>query len=142
LIKKLFLLLLACWFWAVPCTLQAAYYQMTEAELTRLEQIFQQLKINNNQLLTDLTKSRQNLTETQEALEKYQKDLTALEMDLLKLKTELIQARTDLETAKTSLEKANQSLEQDASEVKSKIRSLKFQRNAGYAAALLVLIKK
>ena len=122
------LLLVFCLLTLLPGACSAKEYQTTEAELTRLEQIFDQLENNNKQLLADLKKSKTDLATARQKLEEYQQDLKTLQNQLQALKTESAQARIELETAQKLLEKVNQSFLEYEQEVKSEIKALKWQR--------------
>lgn len=130
--RKLYSLFLAFCFLVSFSGTCSAQYQITEAELTRLEQIFNQLEANNNQLLIDLEQSKQDLTLSRERLEQYQMDLALLQSQLLELRKESAKARTELEVAQSLFEKVNLSCKQLEAE-KSR---LKWQRNLGYLLAL------
>ena len=117
-------------------------YQVTETELTRLDQIFDRLQTNNNQLLTDLQESKTDLTTVQLQLEEYQTELVTLQNQLQQLKTESTQAKQSLLTAQASLVKANISLQVYEQEVKSETRKLKAERDIGYLAAIFFAIRK
>ena len=106
----------------------SAQYQITDQELTRLEQIFQQLDENNRQLLSELSESQTDLTQARLKLEEYQRDLAALQNQLLELKAESTAARENLLTAQDLLQKANESLQAYEREVQSEIKGLKLQR--------------
>ena len=123
----LFLLLL------VPCTGLA--HEITDQELTRLDQIFGQLEINNNALLNDLSQSKQDLSQARQKLEEYQKDLAELQTQLKLLRTESKEAKANLETAQSSLQKANQSLDKFVKEAKAEANKLRFERNLLFIVA-------
>ena len=118
-------------------SVSAAYqtYSITEPELTRLEQIFSQLSVNNRQLLNDLELSQQDLTTARQKLVSYQTELATLQAQLLTLKAESVKARTELEQANSSLRNAKESLTKYEREVNSEINSLKWQRTG-----LIVLV--
>lgn len=141
--KKLFcglLVCLLCVSWVGSCA--AASYTITEAELTRLETIFAQLKINNQQLLDELNTSNQDLTTQRAKLEEYQKELAALQNQLIALRSESTLAKQDLLKAQDSLTKANQSLQEYEREVKGQISSLTWQRNLLSIVAIALAVKK
>ncbi len=108
----LLLLVLCCLLWAGPCSAQS--YEVTEAELTRLETIFQKLESCNSELM---------------------KDLAALQTELELYMSEIAKARQDLAAAKSSLERANISLAQYEKEMKRKVRVVRQQRNVAWMVA-------
>jgi septal ring factor EnvC (AmiA/AmiB activator) len=126
-IKNICMSLLLLCLLLVPSIGMAA--EITDQELTRLEQIFQQLEINNNRLLADLTQSKTDLTQARLNLAEYQKDLATLQAQLLTLKRESQEAKSNLLTAQSYLENANQSLKQYEREMKAERNRLKFERN-------------
>ena len=120
----------------------AADYTMTEAELTRLEEIFGLLKVSNHQLQTDLAASQVDLSEAQSRLAESETQLARLEMQLIELRAESEKAKTASIEAQTSLAKANQSLQEYEREVKSRIRSLTWQRNLLGALVIAAAVQK
>ncbi|MEN6411629.1 MAG: hypothetical protein ABFC84_02560 [Veillonellales bacterium] len=150
-LKKLLLLLSLCFFCVLPagiCSAEATY-PITESALTRLDQIFDQLAINNNQLLTELQMSNQDLETAQRQLEEYQtklmqsqKELEELKAQLLTLKAESTQAKTSLQAVQTSLQKANESLNKYEKEVQSRETKLKIERDIGWVVAAIAIFHK
>lgn len=118
-----------------------AEYRITETELTRLEQIFNQLESNNQALLTDLEISQQDLTTARQRLVSYQQELELLQKQLLTLKAESAKARSELEQANNLLGKASASLVKYEAEVRSEIKSLKWQRNGLIVLAGILALK-
>ena len=104
-------------------------YQVTGSELIRLEQIFSQLSVNNQQLLRDLEESREDLKRVRQRLIGYQQDLAILRKQLQSLRAEAERTRIELEQANNSLRKAGESLNKYEREVRSDIKSLTWQRN-------------
>lgn len=140
--KKLFCMLLVCLLsisWVGSCS--AAAYTMTEEELTKLETIFEQLKIHNRQLLNELAASNQDLTLQRTKLQDYQKELETLHSQLVTLKIESAKVKQDLLTAQTSLQKANESLDKYEREARGQIKSLTWQRNLLGLLAILAVKK-
>ncbi len=127
------LLALSLWLWAGPCSAQP--YSVTEAELTRLEEIFNQLEMHNKALMASLTASKQDLTEQQAKVLRYQQGLEQLQQDLVMYRNEITKARLDLATSKASLERANQSLVTYEKEMKRKVRVVSQQRNIAWLVA-------
>lgn len=103
-------------------------YQMTEAELTRLEMIFKQLETNNNQLSTELKVSKAQLE--------------TLKNQLTILMIQSTQAKESMLTAQDSLAKVNQSFEEYAKEMKSKERRWKVEKTALYAALIYFIAER
>lgn len=117
--KRLCICLLACSLWlAAGSTSQAEeMYQISESELTTLEQDLNQLAKNNE------TK-QQLLTEQMEQLETARKELTA--------------SKRLNEATQRSLERANQSLQALEDEAKRKIETKTRQRNLWIGATALM----
>ena len=131
--KRLCICLLACSLWlAAGSTSQAEeMYQISESELTTLEQDLNQLAKNNETKQQLLTEQKTQLTEANRQLETVQKELTA---------SKSLNAQTQ-----KSLERVNQSLKQLEDEAKQKIRVKTRQRNLWIAISgglLCAWIKK
>ena len=116
-VKNLWSLLPACSLWlAAGSTSQAeTMYQISEAELTKLEVNLNQLEKNNETKQQLLTEQKAQLTEANQQLETVKKELTA--------------SKSLNEATQKSLESANQSLKQFEDEAKRKIRVKTRQRN-------------
>ena len=113
----LFLSLLLCWwlFFAPGTCSASGTYQITEAELTRLE--------------TNLSRLEQ-LSRTQKTeLTRLQEQLTKSEQELALLKSQLATSSTQLTQAQNSLQTANELLKQYADEEKKKRLRIKAQSN-------------
>ena len=121
--KRLCICLLACSLWlAAGSTSQAEeMYQISESELTTLEQDLNQLAKNNETKQQLLTEQQTQLTEANQQLEAVQKELTA--------------SKVLNEATQKSLERANQSLIELEDEAKRKIRIKTRQRNLWIAIA-------
>lgn len=115
--KRLCICLLACSLWlAAGSTSQAeTMYQISESELTTLEQDLNQLAKNNETKQQLLTEQKTQLSEANQQLET--------------VKKELIASKSLNEATQKSLERANQSLKQFEDEAKRKIRVKTRQRN-------------
>ena len=115
--KRLCICLLACSLWlAAGSTSQAEeMYQISESELTTLEQDLNQLAKNNETKQQLLTEQQTQLTEANRQLEAVQKELTA--------------SKVLNEATQKSLERANQSLIELEDEAKRKIRIKTRQRD-------------
>ena len=113
-------------------------YQITSEELTRLDEIFNQLSINNQKLLNDLEMSRKDSEEVRLQLVQYQKDLIVVQNDLLKWKEDCRIAKTELQIANDSLETVSQSLKRFEKDHKR----IKLQRDLLAVGLVAVLVKK
>ena len=143
-IKKFISFLVCCLLLvSVPgICLAEATYTIAEPELARLEQIFNQLQINNSQLLDELQASKTDLTAACQKLEEYQRELATLQVQLKQLKEESTTAKNDLEAAQNLLVKANQSLQKYEREVKAEGNKLKMERDIGYLLAVVLAFRK
>lgn len=142
LIKKIVSLLLLCCLLALwPGTCLAADYRITDQELTKLEQIFNQLEQSNDKLLNELSLSQQDLKTAKVKLEEYQKDLAVLQTQLRQLREESTKARANLQQAQISLEKANESLNKFEKEARLENNRLRTQRNLGILAAVIMAFR-
>ena len=138
--KKLLLLflsaLLCWWLFFAPGTCSASgtpepMYQITESELTTLENNLAQLSSINNRLQVDLREQSN--------------EATRLRQELDTLKRELEQLRSLSQTQESSLTNANKLLEEYAIEAKNERLRIKAQRNTyfvGMVAAILVACHK
>lgn len=132
-IKRLCICWLGCLLWLAAGTSSQAeeMYQISESELTTLEQDLNQLAKNNETKQQLLTEQKTQLTEANRQLETVQKELTA---------SKSLNAQTQ-----KSLERVNQSLKQLEDEAKQKIRVKTRQRNLWIAISgglLYAWIKK
>lgn len=132
-IKRLCICWLGCLLWLAAGTSSQAeeMYQISESELTTLEQDLNQLAKNNETKQQLLTEQKTQLTEANRQLETVQKELTA---------SKSLNAQTQ-----KSLERVNQSLKQLGDEAKQKIRVKTRQRNLWIAISgglLYAWIKK
>ena len=131
--KSLLLFVLCFLLWLAAGTTSQAetMYQISESELTTLEQDLNQLAKNNETKQQLLTEQKTQLTEANQQLETVQK--------------ELIASKSLNEATQKSLERANQSLKQLEDEAKQKIRVKTRQRNLWIAISgglLYAWIKK
>ena len=92
-----------CWASVGGCS-ESRMYQISENELTTLQEHLNVLEQNNETLRSILDGSNEELTAALNAL-------TASKAELTKLKSELMQCRIDAENARKSLETANQELQ-------------------------------
>ena len=124
--KWLFLpLVLSLWLAAGTSSQAEEMYQISESELTTLEQNLHRLEKNNESKQQLLTEQKAQLTEANQQLEK--------------VKKELIVSKSLNEQTQKSLERAKQSLTELEEEAKRKIRVKTRQRNLwiGVSASLL-----
>lgn len=133
------LVLLSCLLW-LPATGMAA--EIMDTELTRLEQIFQQLAVNNEALLSELTISKQDLAQARQKLGESQQVLTMLQKQLLVLKTESVTARGELEQAQNSLQSTNKSLQVYENEMRRERSRLRLQRDIGFVLLIFSFVRQ
>ena len=125
------LLLVSLWLAAGSTSRAEGMYQISESELTTLEQNLHQLEKNNETKQQLLTEQKTQLTEANQQLET--------------VKKELIASKNLNEATQKSLERANQSLKQFEDEAKRKIRVKTRQRDLWIAISgglLYAWIKK
>ena len=132
----LFLSVLLCWWLfsasatasasGMPADQTQAVYQITESELTTLENNLAQLKSTNERLQTDLRVQSNEAT-------LLRKELDALRKELSNLKQQSMMQES-------SLTNANKLLETYATEAKRERLRIKAQRNGWAAAAVLACI--
>lgn len=132
-VGNLWPLLLVCSLWLAAGSTSPAeeMYQISEEELTTLEQDLNQLAKSNETKQQLLTEQREQLTEANQQLEAVQK--------------ELIASKSLNEATQRSLERANQSLTELEKEVKRKIKVKTRQRDLWIAISgglLYAWIKK
>ena len=126
-LKKVFYISVLLLCFLVPDTGLAAEptYQMTEAELMQLEDIFSKLREKQTAQQVLLNQQEEQLMELNTQLEISQK-----EIETSKQSTEALQ---------TSLQKANQSLKESAEEAKRKNDRLERQRDMWVAFAVIAV---
>ena len=127
-LKNTLSLLLCLLLLASPVIASAQTYQLTEPELMKLEQVFSELKSNNEILLSDSTKSALALIEVSRQLKQSQTELLALKELLMRLQAESIAARSELSQANSELAKASLSFKAYAKEQDRKVNSLRRDR--------------
>ena len=104
-------------------------YQISESELTALENHLTALEANNETLKTILSESNEDLTIALDALMKSQNELATLKMQLQQAKSDAESANKSLKIANDELQKAAQSFKQYEKE-RDKIEGrLRNQRN-------------
>ena len=134
-----FLLLLFC---LSPAVSSASAYSVTEAQLTELESIFNELRTVNETLLAGSNQSARDLIEAREQLKRLRDELTKLKERLQGLKEESSQAQSILAKANEELKLASESYKKSASEAKQKIKSLEWQRNVLVVIAGFLAVRK
>ena len=123
---SMLLVCLLCVSWVTSCA--AASYTITDAELTRLETVFRELKSTNEILMQDSTKSQQDLIKALKLLNESQAELKLLQNRLGQLQNESQEAKNSLKQASNELAKVNQSFEAYAKEQKKIQARLKTER--------------
>ena len=125
--RKQLSLLLACSLWLFAGSISQAetMYQISESELTTLEQDLNQLAKNNETKQQLLTEQKTQLTEANQQLEAVQK--------------ELIASKSLNEATQKSLERANQSLTELENEARHKVQVKARQRNLWIGATALMM---
>ena len=133
------LLLLLC---LSPALSSASAYSVTEAQLTELESIFNELRTVNETLLAGSNQSARDLIEAREQLKRLRDELTKLKERLQGLKEESSQAQSILAKANEELKLASEYYKKSASEAKQKIKSLEWQRNVLVVIAGFLAVRK
>ena len=132
----LFVLLLS------PSVSSASAYTITEAQLTQLESIFDELKTVNETLLLESNQSARELIEARKQLKELQNELTKLKEQLAMLKAESNQAQSDLVKINSELKLASESYKKSVSEANRKIKSLEWQRGILAVVAGLLAVRR
>ena len=132
----LFVLLLS------PSVSSASAYTITEAQLTQLESIFDELKTVNETLLLESNQSARELIEARKQLKELQSELTKLKEQLAILKAESNQAQSGLEKINSELKLASESYKKSVSEANRKIKSLEWQRGILAVVAGLLAVRR
>ena len=109
-----------------------ATYQITETELTKLEQ-------NLSELSTVNSEQRERLTTLQTALTKSQEKLTVSEAKSIALSTRLAKLSEELTAQVSSLETANKLLQEYEREERRTRQRIKRQRNLAYILAAIAV---
>ena len=125
-----------------PAVSSASAYSVTEAQLTELESIFNELRTVNETLLLESNQSARDLIEAREQLKRLRDELTKLKERLQGLKEESSQAQSILAKANEELKLASESYKKSASEAKQKIKSLEWQRNVLVVIAGFLAVRK
>ena len=132
----LFVLLLS------PSVSSASAYTITEAQLTQLESIFDELKTVNETLLLESNQSARELIEARKQLKRLQDELTKLKEQLAMLKAESNQAQSGLVKINSELQLASESYKKSVSEANRKIKSLEWQRGILAVVAGLLAVRR
>lgn len=130
------LLLLSLWLSpSVGFCSESQTYQVSETQLTALENHLNVLEANNAALMTLLNESNQELTEATQQLNESRKQIVELRAQLQALKNESQRARQSLKTANEELKKASEYFKQsEAAHAKIEGR-LRMQKNVWEALA-------
>jgi chromosome segregation ATPase len=134
------LLILSALLWFLPSVGGCSpTYQITEEELTALQNHLTVLETNNETLKNILSESNEDLTKALEALMKSQSELMTLKTQLQKAKNDAESAKASLKIANDELQKASQYFKEcEAAHTKTENR-LRNQRNVWeFIAALAV----
>lgn len=134
-ISCMLVLLLALSCSAGICSASEATYQITETELTQLQNNLTKLENNYKILLQDSNTSSKQLIE---ALDQ----LTELKQLLEKCKLELTTTQQSLTKAQNSLTTANELFQQYAKEEKAKQTRLRIERDLSILAAIYFAVTK
>lgn len=140
--KKLsIILLLPLLFWLSPpvgfCS-ESQPYQISEMQLTALENHLNALEANNAELMTLLDESNQDLTEATRQLNESKNQIAELRRELQALKSESEEARQSLSIANEELKKASESFkasEKAHARIEGRLRT---QRNVWEAIAAVL----
>lgn len=138
-VKRWLYALLCCWLFLGFGTVSATY-QITDAQLTRLETIFNELETENRRLQALQIQSSADLQTAQEALKNYETKLAVLQAQLTALRSETTKLKESLTETDSALQKAEQSLNkyerrQDRLEHQNKM--LKWGLGAGLLYAII-----
>ena len=125
-----------------PSVSSASAYTITEAQLTQLESIFDELKTVNETLLLESNQSARELIEARKQLKELQSELTKLKEQLAILKAESNQAQSDLVKINSELNLASESYKKSVSEANRKIKSLEWQRGILAVVAGLLAVRR
>ena len=129
--------LLLCWLLLLPTACSAA--TTTAQDLTRLDQIFSELRTNNAILMQDSTKSAMDLIEVSKQLKQTRQELQELKELLMRLQAESIAAKAESKQAQDLLTKANSELTQYAAEQKKAQARLKNERTLWQVVAAVAV---
>lgn len=140
--RKVVSFLLLFVLWLSPSVSSASAYTITEAQLTQLESIFDELKTVNETLLLESNQSARELIEARKQLKELQSELTKLKEQLAMLKAESSQAQSDLVKINVELRLASESYKKSASVAKQKIKSLEWQRNVLVVIAGFLAVRR
>ena len=120
-------------------------YEISETELTMLQNHLDALESNNETLKAILTTSDESLTVALDALMQSQKELTELRTQLERAKTEAESARKSLEIANSELAKASESFkasEREHDKIEGRLRTQRNIWEALFAVAVGVAVAR
>ena len=120
----------------------AGEYQITEEELTESSQNLQQIRIQVNQLQTDLEQSNKELTIALKASEESKVEISQLKTQLQQSLSVTKQTKTDSLQLTNSLQETNKLMTEYAKEVKQEIRKLTWQRDGALIVIAYLATKK
>ena len=139
--KLSIILLLPLLFWLSPsvgsCS-ESPMYQISETQLTALENHLTALEANNAELMTLLNESEMELTEATQQLNESKNQISELRRELQALKSESEAARQSLKTANEELQKASayfKASEKEHERIEGRLRT---QRNVWEALAVVL----
>ena len=112
-----------------------ATYQLTESQLTQLENNINQLEINNNE-------QEKQLQQVNQLLQKSNNQITISDQQIMKLNQQLMIAGNSIEQAEKSLKIANEYWEKLEQAEKFKIKKLTFERDIIGIGLLYMIFKK
>lgn len=107
----------------------SADYQVTESQLTELEQVFQELRSKQEEQANLLSEQAGQLTELQRALNESRAQRGTLEFQLKKARESMNSSQTEMRNFQESLTEANESLQKSAKEAKATRKRIERQRN-------------
>ena len=120
-------------------------YQISESELTALEQHLIALEANNNELLHLLNASELDLSEASQSLSASKKELETLRMQLTELQAETKSLSESLKTANEELKRASKSFkasERERDRIEGRLRTQRNIWEALFAVAVGVAVAR
>lgn len=141
----IFLSALACCLWwpSVGGCSESRMYQISESELTALQNHLNALELNNSELLsllnasgTDLSKASSSLNEQRNELTKLKNELTALQAETQRLSESLQTANAELQSARESFKQS----EKERDRIESRLRTQRNIWEALFAVAVGVAV--
>ena len=120
-------------------------YQISESELTALENHLTALEANNNELLNLLAASTLDLNEASQSLSASKKELETLRMQLTELQAETKSLSESLKTANEELKRASESFkasERERDKIEGRLRTQRNIWEALFAVAVGVAVAR